>query len=257
MRIALHPTTEIGHRAGRILLAEPDLSALGIYGHRGRGTEDRRSMAITDLAGFAVLASDDRTAPLDLAALAAADGLSCVLAADVDPPASLAGSFAGQGLTLLAGACLPGLAEALRFHGAALLDDPSEAVVAWTTEGRPLRFGEAVPFPSPLGARWGRRLPAREGDPPWLVRLEVPVEGPWAGALARVAGTTAGRAAQRLVAVADHRHHLEALALAAGALAIARGHLPGGWCRPSHGAEGYLAEAARLGLALAGLEATG
>jgi hypothetical protein len=257
VRIALHPTTEIGHRAGRILLAEADLTALGIYGHRGRGTEDRRSMAVTDLAGFALLASDDRTAPLDLAALAAADGLSCVLAADVDPPASLADSFAGQGLTLLAAASLPGLADALRFHEAALLADPQAAVVAWTIGGKPLRLGEAVPFPSPLGARWGRRLAARAGDPPLLVRMEVPVEGTWAGALARVTGTAAGRAGQRLVGVADHRQHLEALALAAGALAIARGHMPGGLCRPSHGAAGYLAEASRLGLALAGLEAAG
>ena len=90
MRLALHPTTEAGHRAGRILLSEPDLEALGIYGNRSRGTEDRRSMAITELPGFPVLISDDRTAPLDLAAIAVEDGLSCVLAADAAPSPSLA-----------------------------------------------------------------------------------------------------------------------------------------------------------------------
>lgn len=255
MRLALHPTTEIGQRAARILLAEAELEALGFYGHRSPGTEDRRSMAVTDLAGFSLLATDDRTSPIDLAAIAAADGLSCVLAADLDPPPSLAAQFTERGLTLLVGASLPGLAEALRFHEEAALASPHEMLVAWTTPGKPSRRGEAIPFPKPLGARWGRRLPGRPGDPPTLVRMEVPVEGAWAGACARVTGTSAGRPARRLMAVADHRQHLEALALAAGTLAVARGHLPTGLCRPAHAATGYLAQAARLGLALAGFEA--
>ena len=38
MRLALHPTGETGHRAGRILLAEPGLEALGIYGRRSPGS---------------------------------------------------------------------------------------------------------------------------------------------------------------------------------------------------------------------------
>jgi hypothetical protein len=254
MRLALHPTTEIGHRAGRILLAEPELEALGIYGHRSRGTEDRRSMAITDLAGFAVLISDDTASPLDLAAIAAEDGLSCVLSADAGPPASLAARFAAQGLTLLVAASPAGLAEALPFHQAALTDAKQEVLIAWTTEGKPLRRGEAVPFPGPLGARWGRRLPARPGDRPALARIEVPVEGAWGGALARVGGRATG---QRLVAVADHLHHLAALALAAGALLVVRGNTPPGVCRPADTAAAYLAETARLGLALAGFEAVG
>ncbi len=258
MRLALHPATEIGHRAGRILLAETDLEALGIYGHRGRGTEDRRSMAVDDLAGFALLATDDPTSPLDLASIAAHDGLSCVLAADAEPSPSLADRFAAQGLTLLIGASLSGLAEALRFHEAVLCDAPQEVVVAWTVPGKPLRLGgEAIPFPNPLGARWGRRLPARPGDPTTLLRVEVPIEGAWAGALARVTGTAASSPGRRLVAVADHRLHLQALSLATGALTVARGLAPPGLCRPADAAAGYLAEAARLGLALAGFEATG
>src|SRR5512136_2038714 len=160
MRLALHPTTEAGHRAGRILLGEPDLEALGIYGHRSHSTEDRRTMAVTDLAGFTVLISDDATAPLDLAAIAAEDGLSCVLAADASPPPLLAARFARQGLTLLLGAGTAGLAESLRFHQALQAHPGQEAAVAWTVAGKPLRRGEAVPFPDPLGACWGRRLPS-------------------------------------------------------------------------------------------------
>src|SRR4030042_1926161 len=118
MRLALHPTTEAGHRAGRILLSEPDLEALGIYGNRSRGTEDRRSMAIPELTGFAVLISDDPPSPLDLAAIAVEDGLSCVLAADAAPSPSLTARFTSGGLTLLLGAHTAGLAEALRVHAA-------------------------------------------------------------------------------------------------------------------------------------------
>ena len=251
MRLALHPTTEAGQRAGRILLGEPDLEALGIYGHRSRATEDRRSMAITDLAGFAVLISDDVTAPLDLAAIAVDDGLSCVLAADADCPPLLAARFAGQGLTLLVGASIAGLAEALRFHEAVRAEPEREALVAWTTEGKALRRGEAVPFPDPLGARWGRRLRGRPGDDPAVVHIEVPVEGHWGGALARVTRQEGPRTIQRLVAVADDRHHLAALALAAGALLLARGGPAPGARRPAEAAAAYLETATHVGLEMA------
>src|SRR4030042_561750 len=192
MRLALHPTTEAGHRAGRILLSEPDLEALGGYGNRSRGTEDRRSMAITELTGFAVLISDDRTAPLDLAAIAVEDGLSCVLAADAAPSPSLAARFASRGLTLLLEAGTAGLAQALRGH--------------------------AAPGAAP----------------------------------ARVAGP---KKPQRLVAVADDRRHLDALALAAGALLVARrGLAPGVW-HPADATDGYLRAAAHRGLEIAAFEA--
>ena len=179
MRIALHPTTETGHRAGRILLGEPELEALGIYGHRSRSTEDRRSMAITELTGFELLISDDATAPLDLAAIAAEDGLSCVLAADPTPPPLLAARFARQGLILLLNANTAGLAETLPFHEALRTGPGWEVLVAWTTEAKPLRRGVAVPFPDPLGARWGRRLPAGT-DPPSSPASKSPSRGPGA-----------------------------------------------------------------------------
>lgn len=255
MRLALHPTTDTGDRAGRLLLAEPDLEALGIYGHRGPATEDRRSTAITDLAGFAVLASDDTLAPLDLAAIAVEDGLSCVLAADPSPDPGLAGRFSRAGLTLLVAASPAGLAGALGHHEALGSAAGHEVLLAWTVPGKPRRRGEAVPFPAPLGARWGRRLAPRPGQDPTLALVEVPVEGPWAGALARVAGPTGRRPTQRLVAVADDRQHLEAITLAAGALLIARGGTAPGVSRPEDAPAAYLVEAARVGLEIAGFEA--
>jgi len=252
VRLALHPTRDVGHRAGRILTAEAALEALGIYGHRGPGTEDRRATAISSLEGFAVLACDDLTAPLDLAAIAAEDGLSCVLAADTAPPPDLAARFAARGRCLLVAASLPGLAEAL----ASRLPVPPEEeprLVAWTLEGKPGPRQVAVPFPDPVGARWGRRLPVRPGDPPSLSRVEVPLAGPWAGALARATTGARRHRRQHLVAVADDRRHLEAIALAAGALLLARGEVPAGACRPADVAQAYLAESLGVGLEVATL----
>ena len=255
MRIALHPTTDVGHRAGRLLLAEAGLEALGIYGQRGPATEDRRSTAVTDLAGFTVLASDDTVAPLDLAAIAVEDGLSCVLVSGASPDHGLAGRFSRAGLTLLVAASPAGLAGALRHHQALVSEAGHEVLLAWTVPGKPLRRGEAVPFPAPLGACWGRRLPPRPGQDPSLGLVEVPVEGPWGGALARVAGPTGRRPIQSLVAVADDRRHLEAITLAAGALLVARGGTAPGVSRPEDAPAAYLAEAARVGLEVAGFEA--
>jgi len=255
VRLALHPTTDIGHRAGRLLLAEADLEALGIYGHRGPATEDRRSTAITDLAGFTVLVSDDTVAPLDLAAIALEDGLSCVLAASGSPDPGLAARFAGRGLSLLADASPCGLAGALRHHKALAARPGQEALVAWTIPGKPLRHGRAVPFPSPLGPRWGRPIPPLPGQETNLVLVEVPVEGPWGGALARVTRRAGRRPVHGLVAVADDRRHLAALTLAAGALLVARGGTFPGASRPEDAAAAYLQEAARVGLELAGFEA--
>lgn len=251
MRLALHPTTDTGHRAGRVLLADAELEALGIYGHRGHETEDRRSTAITDLAGFTVLASDDAVAPLDLAAIAVEDGLSCVLAADASADPALAARFTGRGLSLLVDASLAGLAGALCGHEALAARTGQETLVAWTVPGKPLRRGEAIPFPEPLGARWGRRLPARDAS---VARVEVPVEGPWGGALARVTERPGRRPVHRLVAAADDSRHLAAITLAAGVLLVARGGSPPGVFRPSDAALAYLHEAARVGLELAGFE---
>ena len=253
MRLALHPTGEIGHRAGRILLAEAGLEALGIYGHRGTGTEERRATAITSLAGYTVLASDDAVAPLDLARLALDDGLSCVLAADTDPPPGLAARFAARGLTLLSAASLPGLAEALAHRAAGGGSAPGTLLLAWTRPGKPGPRQAAVPFPDPVGARWGTRLPPRAGDAATTTRVAVPLEGPWAGALARTTSGTRRKRVERLVAVADDRRHLEAIALAAGALLLARGEAPPGACRPGAVAADYLGICLGVGLEVAGL----
>jgi len=253
VRLALHSTGETGRRAGRILLAELGLEALGMYGRRSPGTEERRATAIATLAGFTVLASDDTVAPLDLAAVAAEDGLSCVLAADATPDPNLAARFATRGRSLLVSASLCGLAEALACRAAGEGAAPDALLIAWTREGKPERGGLAVPFPEPVGPRWGRRLAPWPDDPARTTRVQAALSGPWAGALARATTGSGRRRAERLVAVADDRRHLEAIALAAGALLLARGGVPPGVCRPGQVGQAYLEACLGVGLEVAGL----
>jgi hypothetical protein len=253
MRIALHAIGEIGDRAGKILLAERDLTALGLYGTSNRGG-DRRTMAITELTGFEVLATDDLDAAAALAGIAADDGLSCVLAADIDPEPELVGRFEDAGATLLVGADLAtGIAETLAAHEVARTDADLRLTIGWTEEGRPRRKGEAVPFPDPVGARWGERVTRRGEDRVPTVRVAVPHEGRWAGAVAQVTGSLDGEGVDRIVGVADERDHLGAIALAAGAVAVAAGAVGPGFHRPRDSAAAFLETALRMGLGVAAL----
>lgn len=254
MRIALHAAGEIGRRAGRILLAEKDLVALGMYGHTG-GTEDRRTMAIKSLAGYDPLITDAHDAR-SFALIAAEEGMSCVVAAEPRVDRRLARLFLDAGTTLLVGAALGGgIAETLAAHERARTDRDRAVTIAWTTEGRPHRRGEAIPFPDPIGPRWGsstgrsRRRRKTPGVP--VTRFTAPVDGQWAGAIVRVSGERDGIPVEQIVGVADHRGHLGAIALAAGAIAVAEGAYPPGVHRPAVASEAYLGAALRIGLGVA------
>ena len=246
MRIAIHSVGEVGKRAGLILLAERGLTALGLYGHTGKLGADRRTIAIRSLDGFDPLVTDDADAASGLAGIAADDGISCVVTADaVDD--EVAARFRDTGLTLLLGANLSGLAESLAAHEVARTDRVTETTAAWTVPGKPLRRGEAVAFPEPVGARWGSDAGPRAG----ATRVRVPIEGEWAGASATVVGEIDGNPVQRVVGVADLAPHLEGIALAAAALVVAEHSIPAGIHRPGDHPETYLAAALRVGLEVA------
>jgi hypothetical protein len=119
-------------------------------------------------------------------------------------------------------------------------------VIAWTEEGKPVRRGDPVAFPDPVGARWGKRRRSAGTT----TRIAVPVDSDWAGATATVVGRTDDGRETRIVGVADQVRHLEALALAAGAVAAIATDLTG-VIRPSDIAEEYLAAALRMGLGVA------
>lgn len=245
MRIALNAIGEVGVRAGRILTAERDLAALGLYGDSTSIGHDRRTIVISSLDGFDLLVSDDAEEGSGLARLAADDGISCALPGDVS--SDVRARFEESDSSVLITNCsIEGLAETLAVHEAARADDVAETVVAWTEEGKPVRTGEPVAFPEPVGARWGKRRRSAGTT----TRIAVPVDSEWAGAAATVVGRGPSGLERRIVGVADQVRHLEAIALAAGAVAAAQTDLTG-VITPKDLAEDYLAAALRMGLGIA------
>lgn len=239
MRVALHATSEVGTRAGRILLAEHDVTTLGLVDTTPTGANPNVVRA-QDLTEFDVFASDDRNDPAAAAHRAATAQLDCVLWDDSVPawPATAA---------LLTGANLAsGVAPVLFAHEAAAHHaDHGESTVAWTEPGKRLRRGVPVAFPDPVGSLWAKRR-KREGR---TTRLAAPVDGPWAGAMVTVGPR---EDPQAIVGVADLAVHLEAIALAAGVICIGRGIFSPGTWRPVDAAEDLLSTMLDLGLEVAG-----
>ncbi len=246
MRIALDQHGEVGTRAGRILLGERRLEALGLVGRAPRD-DDARIERAGDVADYDLLVSDDTEEPIVAVRMALAAGVDCVLFADGRGLDDEYGPhFQSADRTLVIGANLAsGIAPALASHETARGGEILEVAIAWTEPASPLRRGEPIPFPDPVGARWARPRPTEPG----YAAFVAPVPGPWAGAIARVTSASPGGVVTRIVGVADLAAHLEALALAAAALAI-DDFAPGAH-QPAWAAESYLAAALGAGLDVA------
>lgn len=244
MRIAINLVSSIGVRVGKILTAESELVALGVYGESKGLGQDRRIIPTSTLQGFDALVTDDAETGSALAGLAVEDGLACALPA----PAAEAviSQFQRASRPLLMNCSLSGLAATLAAHEAARTDSPLDTVIAWTSPGKPLRRGTPVAFPDPVGARWGRRV-GPVGDTTYV---EVPVDSRWAGATATIVGSVSSGSTARIVGVADDSDHLEAIALAAGAVVAATTRQTG-VLEPADVADEFLSAALKMGLGVA------
>ncbi|MGH8935330.1 MAG: hypothetical protein ACRDXD_03520 [Acidimicrobiia bacterium] len=253
MRIALTGTGALGIRTARLLLAEPGLEALGVAGTSSR-EGDSRLRPVRQLSDWDALVSDahpnaapdiDQALQAGLPLVAWADDRQTVAAARQRQQ-----SFREAGSALLVGCNLrSGIGPALAAHQAAQADEVLETVLGWTESGRPLRRGEAVPFPDPLGPLWAR--PSRLPYPSDSRQLAAPADGPWAGVVARLNAVVNDGVVTRTVGVADDELHLQAIALAAGALAVLDGAYRPGLQWVEQGAAAYLERALSLGLEVA------
>jgi len=72
-----------------------------------------------------------------------------------------------------------------------------------------------------------------------------------------VSGERDGVPVEQIVGVSDHGGHLGAIALAAGAIAVAEGSYPPGVHRPAVASEAYLGAALHIGLGVASYTMTG
>jgi len=246
MRIAIHQTGEVATRAGRILLAEPSLTALGLL-DRYPTEPDSKLEHVEVLATYDALLSDDAATPRAQIETALSAGISCVVWSDADGAVAAYGeSFAAAGLRLIVGCNLgSAIAPSLTAHEIARTATVLDVTTAWTEPGTPRRRGEPIPFPEPVGPRWAEPRHSDFADRAYVARIG----GEWAAAMARVTGATDRGVVTRIVGVADLAVHLEALALATGAMVLDQ--YPPGAHRPADQAETYLAKALDAGLDVA------
>ena len=245
MRLALHQSGEVGTRAGRILLAERSLTALGLI-DKNPTEPDSRLEQVEVLATYDALLTDS-TEPEEHIAMALNAGVSCVVWVDAEEAhAEYHDAFVDAGLQLLTGCNLAtGLAPSLTVHEVEITDAVLEVTTAWTEPGTPRRRGEAIPFPEPIGSRWGEPRPTEYADRAYVAN----VSGDWAAAMARVTAASESGVVTRIVGVSDLAVHLEALAFATGAALVSS--YPVGSSRPADLADDYLSQALDAGLDVA------
>jgi hypothetical protein len=246
MRIALDATGKIGARAARVLLAEPSVAALGLIGRRSTSGDPRVS-TITNLAGWDVLASDDTEQAERRYRQASDHGIPFVVPSDQGslPP--------NPDIPVVVGANhRAGLAVSLASQECARHFSPMEVVVGWTEPGRPLRRGRPLVFPQPVGNLWAHEAQSTWPEAPTGTQfLAAPVEGPWAGLVARVTAATSEGVEVRTIGVADDAIFLGGIALAAAVLVAASGAYPIGLNHPAAIAPAYLDASLQAGLEVA------
>ena len=245
MRLALHQSSEVATRAGRILLAERSLQTLGLI-DKHPTEKDPRLEHVEVLATYDALLTD-ATDPRPDIEMALNAGISCVVWVDADEAGEEYGDdFAAADLRLLTGCNLAtGITPVLAAHEVAATDNVLEVTIAWTEPGNPRRRGEALPFPDPIGSRWGESRLSENSDRAFVAK----VGGPWAAAMAKVTGASPTGVVTRIVGVSDLAVHLEALAFASGAVLV--GEFPSGLSHPADLPEQYLAKALDAGLDVA------
>lgn len=249
MRIAIRQSNEVGLRAARVILGERDLDTLALLDRSPRRRHDARVVRTDTLDGFDALVIDDLAEIEDVAERCLDAGVSLCVWNEFDA-GPLDGAFIDRTASILTGANVAsGIAPCLAAHERARGGHVMDVTTAWTEPGKPLRRGEAVPFPDPVGARWARRRPNGDGD-----ALVAPIGGEWAAAMARVTSATDAGVVTRIVGIADLAPHLEALALAAGAITLARAAFPLGETTPPDASEAYLAALLNAGLDVASYE---
>lgn len=234
MRIALDSAVEVGARAGRILLAEDSLSYLGLMRPSQRHSEPRTG-PVGDLSTYDVIVSDGATPASSLIASAAVHGVPLVLWSD-EPTLHRGSAVAPVAVGANLGSTL---APALIHHPAMAIEKDDAVTIAWTEPGPERRKGKAIVFPDPLGVCWARKRSRG--------RFVSYRDDEWAGAVVSVSG----RSGDRIVGVADHASHLEAITLAAVALTALDGAYDARIQNAADRGEGILSRAMSLELDIA------
>ena len=185
MKIAIHQTGPVAGRCAEILLADADLTLLGVLDQQ---PERPKTTKVDDLAEWDVLVSDasDTTEILSRATSAS---VPLAVRGTVSTPVQI---------PVFADASLAALARAIA-------STVTPRSVAITAPGTPLRSGVAIGFPPPVGRL--RSHPPSEG------LIIAPTSAEWAGVVVETPSRTIG--------LADQGAFLDAIALAAAAIVMA------------------------------------
>lgn len=238
-RVALHLDEGLASRVTSVLLAEPE-SQIGLFGEAPARPRTHRVSTLAAWEVLAVSAVTDETRPAVDEALE--QGLPLVVGADLPRDYD-----AGDGVVVEGARTGAGLATALALSMVGTSRPPLESRLAWTTPGEPLGAGVAVTFPQPVGALWAGRVDSRL---PWpsVTCLAAPDDSPWKGVAIRLVDD---RGEVRTRGIADQGGFLDAICLAAAALAAALGAYPPGVSGPGDPEGRFMKQARAAGLAVA------
>ncbi|GMQ93351.1 MAG: hypothetical protein BMS9Abin12_0828 [Acidimicrobiia bacterium] len=234
MRIALDADSEVGQRVARIFLGDDRCETLVMI-NSGWVPADSRVVSSRDLTGSDVVVSDGTTPLTSLIGRSSVANVPLVTWPDI--PASTLGPAS---IPVIVGANVGStLADSLLSHPSSQPTRDDSVQVAWTEPGKPQRNGTPIPFPDPVGMAWSEEK--AEG------RFVANRDDEWAGVTTIVEGPQG----KRIVGVADHGAHLEALTLAAVAFAAANGSFDPGIQSTATAREAILSEARNLELDVA------
>jgi hypothetical protein len=259
VRIAFNCTGENGVRAIKALLTDASVESIGIWKSNPSLPHDRRIGPITDLLGYEVLVTDDPSVGQSVADTVDARIPLVTAADDMDKGAIAEALIEAQVPGLVGSNLRAGLVHALLVELRSRFDEVLEESLSWTEPGRPLRRGHAAEFPNPTGPLWAKPS-SSEWFPAGHVKLKrfmAPQEDRWAAASVTVSGFVNDGVVSRTVGISDDRKYLEAIALASGALAMAKHGLPAGMWWTGDFSDAYLDAARTFGLATAHFERTG
>ncbi|MFQ5967447.1 MAG: hypothetical protein ACE5MI_07535 [Acidimicrobiia bacterium] len=206
MKVVLWCFSSVAVRAARVLAADPDVSEIGIVSDSGQTPHEYRAVSPSDLASWDVLATDGALPPDEKLI-----PRWVVTTREADGKPSQPNQIVGANI-------VSGIAGSLAALELARTD--RKVRLAYTVSGAPLRRGEQLRFPSPVGTLYGRP-PQGASLPSGLDRVwEAPTHDQWAGVLVWRAQDGSP---QRVLGVADDRGFLAAIALAAATVAAGRG----------------------------------
>lgn len=233
-RIALGVEADLRSRLVRVLQAWPDIT-IGVLKNPSDAEEEAPTESVL---GWDVLAVD-HLAEVYLPRIheAAENGIPVVVGAH------LPARFSAPNSPFVCNASTGGgLAAALARYVSPGDDPYLETRLAWTVAGRPLRAGQAVTFPEPVGPLWAGRHPT---DGTKATCYVAPTDSGW-GAVRVDLMVGDGNGGRRMVlGISDHHDYLKAAGFGAAIMAAAKGTYSAGLSRGPGDSKGVFMEIAQ------------